>query len=198
MDNNSTGNNNMDRNQLEKAKYEKAWQHEAYRRYAPGERIAREYIKQCRPKKAKIIDFGAGTGRASLYFHKRGWDVSMIDIADNCLDEEVQQELGHRLLVANLWQPLDLPKAEEGFCTDVMEHIPLEHVGQVIENCMRLCDRVFFHICLREDHFGKELDEHLHLTVRPFVWWRDLISQYGKITDGRDLIENGWFYVSQG
>jgi hypothetical protein len=185
----------MDSNLKEKEKYTKAWDHDAYRKYAPGEHMVRHYVTQCRPKKGRLIDFGAGTGRGALALHKLGYEVMMIDIADNCLDDEVRAEIGNRLMIANLWEPLDMPKAGEGYCTDVMEHIPPQHVEAVIENTLKLCDRVFFHICLLEDHFGKELGEHLHLTVRPFTWWRDLISKHGTILDGRDQIENGWFYV---
>ena len=181
----------------EKSKYEKAWAHDAYRNFAPGEHIAMHYVAQCRPHHGRLIDFGAGTGRGALMLHRLGYDVTMIDIADNCLDEEVKEEIGNRLVIANLWDDLDMPKAEEGFCTDVMEHIPTEHVEAVIQNTLKLCDRVFFHICLREDHFGKELGEHLHLTVKPFVWWRDLMNKHGVLLDGRDLIHNGWFYVAR-
>lgn len=187
----------MNRHLSEKQKYEKAWDHDAYRNFAPGEHIVRHYIQQCYPQKGRIIDFGTGTGRAALYLHQHGWDVSLVDITENCLDEAVRDEIGNRLLVANLWEPMELPRAPEGFCTDVMEHIPPEHVEAVIQNLTTMCDRVFFHICLRPDHFGKELDEHLHLTVKPFTWWRDLISQYATILDGRDLIDNGWFYVQR-
>lgn len=183
--------------EVERAKYEKAWGHDAYRRFAPGEVIVKHYTQQIRPQKGKVIDFGAGTGRAAYLLHKLGFDVTMIDIADNCLDEEVREEIGHRLIVANLWEPMDLPKAPEGYCTDVMEHIPEEKVDAVIANTLNLCERVFFHICLREDHFGSELGEHLHLTVKPFAWWRDKLMAHGTLLDGRDLINNGWFYVQR-
>lgn len=188
----------VDRNlaDVERAKYQKAWAHDAYRRFAPGEHIVIPYLQQIRPSKGRLIDFGAGTGRGAYALWKRGYDVTMIDIADNCLDEEVKEAIGHRLVIANLWDGLDMPRAKEGFCTDVMEHIPEEKVDAVIANTLKLCERVFFHICLREDHFGSELGEHLHLTVKPFVWWRDKMREHGKLLDGRDLINNGWYYVA--
>lgn len=199
MDGDNSSNYGLDGNmnlaEQEKAKYEKAWAHDAYRGFAPGESIAMQYVCQCSPKKGRLIDFGAGTGRGALMLHNLGYDVTMIDIADNCLDAVVEDEIGNRLVIGNLWEDIDLPRAAEGFCTDVMEHIPPDKVEEVIRNTLNLCDRVFFHICLRDDHFGKELGEHLHLTVRPFVWWRDLLCKYGEILDGRDLIDNGWFYV---
>ena len=184
----------MDAN-LEKKKYEKAWSHEAYRSYAPGEILVKHYVEQCRPHNERLIDFGTGTGRAALILHKLGFDVTMIDIAENCLDEDVQKEIGNRLVIGNLWDKMDLPKATEGYCTDVMEHIPPEHVEDTIKNILSMVDYCFFHICLREDHFGRELDEHLHLTVKPYMWWKELLEKHAKIFDARDLINNGWFYV---
>ena len=180
---------------IEKAKYEKAWGHDRYRAYSPGEAVVLNYVMKCNPAHGKVIDFGAGTGRASLMLHKLHFDVTMIDIADNCLDDEVREAIGERLVVGNLWELLDLPRAPEGFCTDVMEHIPTDKVDAVIENILGLCDRVFFQICLKEDHFGSEIDEHLHLTVRPFTWWRDKLGEFGDVVDARDLNNNGWFYV---
>ena len=186
----------MDRNIAERKKYQKAWAHDDYRNYAPGEVLIEHYVQQIRPSKGRWIDFGTGTGRAALAMHRRGFDVTMIDIADNCLDAEVKKEIGNRLVIGNLWQPMDLPRAPEGYCTDVMEHIPEDHVDAVVKNALSLCDRVFFQICLREDHFGQVLGEHLHLTVKPFTWWLKRLQQYGEVRDGRDLINNGWFYVA--
>lgn len=185
----------MDLAKQEQAKYKKAWAHDDYRLYSPGEEVAVQYVLQCRPKRGGVIDFGAGTGRGALILHQLGFDVTMIDIADNCLDDEVRDEIGSRLVIANLWEPMDLPMAPEGFCTDVMEHIPPEHVDDVIKNILHMTERAFFHICLKEDHFGEVLDEHLHLTVRPFTWWRDKLAGFGEVLQARDLLSNGWFYV---
>ena len=179
----------------EQDKYIKAWNHDRYRDYSPGEQVVLNYVIKCSPAHGKIIDFGAGTGRASLLLHKLHFDVTMIDIADNCLDDEVREEIGDKLVIGNLWEPLDLPRAPEGFCTDVMEHIPTEYVDAVLANIMGLCDRAFFQICLKEDHFGSEIDVHLHLTVKPFVWWSDKLRGFGDVVDARDLNNNGWFYV---
>ena len=179
----------------EKAKYEKAWNHDDYRNYSPGESVVLNYVMKCKPNVGKIIDFGSGTGRAALMLHNLNFDVTMIDIANNCLDSEVSEEIGDRLIVSNLWEPLDLPKAPEGFCTDVMEHIPPEHVDDVLGNIMSLVDKCFFQICLKEDHFGEQIGEHLHLTVKPFTWWRDKLAKFGSVVDARDLYINGWYYV---
>lgn len=182
--------------EIERDKYRKAWGHDDYRQYSPGEFAVSEYIQNCKPKRTTVIDFGTGTGRAALALYNLGFDVAMIDIADNCLDKDVADKLGRNLLIANLWDKLDVPRSEEGYCTDVMEHIPPEHVQAVIENILNLCNRAFFQICLTEDHFGKVLGEHLHLTVQTYDWWREMLSGYGHILYEKDMGNDAQFYVS--
>lgn len=42
-----------------------------------------KYIEQYLTPNAKILDIGAGAGEYSLYFAKKGYDVSAIELADN-------------------------------------------------------------------------------------------------------------------
>ena len=187
----------MDRCLAEQEKYEKVWDHEAYRNYAPGELMVEKFLEICKPKVGDtLIDFGAGTGRGAFMLRKEGLCVQMVDIASNCLDTDVRNVMGSDLHVGNLWEPLHM-EAEYGYCTDVMEHIPPEYVDRVLTNIFGCCDKVFFHICFKDDHFGKELGEALHLTVQPFTWWRDKLKEYGTLINGRDLIYNGIFYLTR-
>jgi 2-polyprenyl-3-methyl-5-hydroxy-6-metoxy-1,4-benzoquinol methylase len=180
----------------EKTKYETAWELDDYRKIAPGERFVALFQEIAKPEKgATLIDFGTGTGRAALKLQAAGLSVSMVDIADNCLDKAVKEKLQHQLLITNLWEAIDLPKARYGYCTDVMEHIPPEHVQAVLENIGWLCKFAFFTICFNKDHFGKEVGADLHLTVRPFTWWRDKLRELGTVLEARDLIGEGVFYV---
>ena len=179
----------------ERRKYEKAWSFDKYRQNSPGERNVRAYLDECQPTKGRLIDFGTGPGRAALMLHEQGFDVTMVDIAGNCLDAAVAEKIGDKLVVANLWDDLDLPHADEGYCVDVLEHIPPEHVEAVIDNMLRLCDRVHIQVCLIDDIFGDHIGEDLHLTVRPYAWWRALLASKATLLDARDLIYFGWFYV---
>jgi SAM-dependent methyltransferase len=191
----------------EQAKYEKAWDVKEYRDFSPGEgmvipfihRVGKPVLKDENGKPIPpptMYDYGAGTGRAALYFKLGGFDMIPVDIAKNCLDDFVELVLGDRLMVANLWDlPEDMPRADYGFCTDVMEHIPPEKVDAVLENIRRTCKSIMFGICFHDDHFGEDMGEVLHLTVKPFRWWRDKLRTYGNLIDARDLIWNGLFYV---
>lgn len=181
---------------IEEAKYKKAWANDGYRGYAPGEHAIEIYVRECKPKRTSVIDFGTGTGRGALALYNLGFDVTMIDIADNCLDDGVADRIGNNLLIANLWDKLDLPNADEGYCTDVMEHIPTEYVDAVIENIMGLCGRAFFQICLHDDHFGEVIGEHLHLTVKPYEWWTEKLSEHGEIMLSGDMGSDAWYYLT--
>jgi len=106
--------------------------------------------------------------------------VLMLDFADNCLDERVRVKLGDKLrfAVADLTQPIP-HRADYGFCTDVMEHIPSEQVSTVIHNIMAAAPQVFFQISTVTDTMGALIGHPLHLTVQDTKWWRELFLSLG-------------------
>ena len=188
---------------LEKDLYKMMWERPEYRVVAPGEHIAHEFLRQAKPPKgASVLDLGCGTGRGSLnlaFFG--GLDVTMVDFADNCLDEDIRpmletQKHALRFVEADLSQPLPV-KAAYGFCTDVMEHIRPHHVDKVLDNCLAACQHVFFQIATEDDIMGKVVGHKLHLSVHPYEWWlkkfieRDCIIHWSKEAPGYCL-----FYVS--
>jgi len=181
----------------EQAKYQKAWRLDDYRDVSPGEGFIIPFLQVSGAKKGSSLrDYGSGTGRAALFMRLAGMDVELVDIADNCLDEHVAMVLKDRLRIHCLWDlPADMAVSDHGYCTDVMEHIPEDKVDEVLENIMRTCRGCFFNISFHEDHFGKRMDEVLHLTVKPFKWWRDKLRKLGTLKDARDLCFHGIFYL---
>jgi len=188
---------------LEKDLYKMMWSRPEYRVVAPGEQIAQEFLAQAKPPKgASVIDLGCGTGRGALnlaFFG--GMNVTMVDFADNCLDEDIvpmleTQSHAMRFVEADLSQPLPV-SAAYGFCTDVMEHIRPHHVDRVLDNCLAACQHVFFQIATEDDIMGKLVGHKLHLTVQPYSWWlqkfndRKCIIHWSEERDGYCL-----FYVT--
>lgn len=162
---------------LEKDLYKMMWERPEYRKVAPGEGAAFEFLAQAKPSRgSSVIDLGCGTGRGSLnlaFFG--GLDVTMVDFADNCLDPDIRpmletQSHALRFKEHDLSQPLEI-KAAYGFCTDVMEHIRPHHVDRVLDNCLESCQHVFFQIATEDDQMGKLLGHRLHLSVHPYEWW---------------------------
>lgn len=182
--------------ETERRKYEKCWRHLQYRFHSPGEKVVDRFRKSCRPRRGEtLVDLGCGTGRGGKKLKDEfGLQVTLMDFAENCRDVEVEKDEELPFIKSNLWTPFD-GHWKWGYCCDVMEHIPPERVDAVLENAAETCDRLFFHICNRPDHFGDVIGQPLHLSVFPFVWWRDKLREFGQIRDGRDLIYDSLFYV---
>lgn len=191
--------------ETERLKYERMWRDfPDYRMNSPGELVLLKWLGITKPKPgASVIDFGCGPGRASMVMGLMGFQVTMVDIASNCLDPDVRDlvDAGRLsfqqgdLCERDLWAKL--PKADYGYCCDVMEHISPIWVDTVINNVVTAASESFFLVNLREDAFGADAGEPLHLTVQPFTWWRDKFREHGGLTEARDLIVNGMFRVSR-
>lgn len=184
----------------ERAKYEQMWGYSQYRRYAPGEMLVAEFLRHVAPLPgASIIDFGAGTGRGAYALSQHGYDVHMLDFAENCLDLTVQQAVNRGELTFthhDLLEPAPIT-AEYGYCTDVMEHIQPDDVDTVLDNILRSAEKVFFQISLEDDACGALIGEHLHLTVKPMEWWTAKLAQHKAfVYYSNKQGENAVFYVS--
>lgn len=176
----------------ERDKYRLMWSSDAYREVSPGESDVPSILHHLKPD-SLVIDFGCGTGRASIELAKHGVPVLLIDFADNCRDEEA---MGLPFLEWDLTRPMP-PHAHYGICCDVMEHIPTEDVPAVIRNIMAAADKVFFKISTVPDVFGAMIHSQLHLTVKPHAWWRELLSEWGAIEYERNTPDASTFIVER-
>lgn len=162
----------------ERDKYRLVWQYDAYRQVAPGEVVASTFLEVAKPAPgSQVIDFGCGTGRASLALKAAGLDPLLVDFADNCRDLEAVML---PFLEADLTEPIPLT-APYGFCTDVMEHIPTGDVPAVLRNIFSSAEAVFFQISTVPDSMGALIGRPLHLTVRDHLWWRNWLEEMGTI-----------------
>ena len=174
----------------ERDKYRLMWSTDSYRECSPGESAVPLILQHLKPE-GLVLDFGCGTGRASLALAKAGLDVLLIDFADNCRDEEA---VGLPFLEWDLTRPLP-PHARYGICCDVMEHIPTDDVPAVLGNIAAAADKVFFQISTVPDHFGALIDHPLHLTVRPFEWWLEQLSRFGAVEYAQNFGDSAVFIL---
>lgn len=159
----------MHTHESEREKYARMWGVDAYRERSPGLRVllsAYTWIKPARG--ASFTDWGCGTGVVGEALAKQGHPVTLVDIAQNAYRGSLP------FVVASLWDlPESLEATDHGYCADVMEHVPPEHVDATIEQiAKRTRVSAFFQIALFEDHFGEQIGETLHLSVFPPAWWR--------------------------
>lgn len=158
----------------EREKYERLYAMDEYRRMSPGELLVGTFLETAKPH-GSVIDFGCGTGRASKLLKKAGLDVTMVDFAVNAPDLDTY---GIPFLVQDLTEPLEV-KADWGYCTDVMEHIPPQDVEKVITNIMGAVQKAFFQISTRDDCCGELIGQHLHLSIHDHEWWMRLFQSLG-------------------
>ena len=173
----------------ERELYQQVWQHEKYREVAPGEECYLEFLKQARPRAGShVIDLGCGTGRGALMLALPppiggGMKVTLLDVTDNSLDEDIHNALTTQAHVLDfvqhdLSEPLTL-RAPYGYCTDVLEHIRPHRVDQVLFNILEACQHTFFQISTEDDKLGALVGHPLHLTVRPYAWWLEKFRALG-------------------
>lgn len=189
--------------------YERCYETKEYRRFSPGETLVPEFWRAAEPYKTQtVIDYGCGTGRASLQLARKGLNVTAVDFVDNSLDPEVKEAVGDKLefLQADLTKPLpeDFPTSMYGYCCDVLEHIPEEDVEQFVDNILAHSKHCFFQISCVKDHFGQhehikgdEEELQLHLTVHPYSWWLQRFAEKGAVVHmSKDNNSSCIFYVT--
>jgi len=161
----------VDAETQERDKYQKIWAISDYRKHSPGHSLFPDIRAHAEKVGARsIADYGCGTGRLADRMQQVGFDVLvMCDIAENCLDDDIRKSMGRVFHPACLWH--DLPVgADMVVCTDVLEHIPPDHVDAVIANLLKYPHGFVQAACFK-DCFGERIGHTLHLTVNPADWW---------------------------
>ena len=155
------------------------WQEPAYRSGAGGVPAVKAFAHAANIQPEEhIVEFGCGQGKAYKHLKKFAAKVTLVDIADNSLDDDIPREIFIR---HDLSEPLDL-QADVGFCIDTMEHFPTHQIDSVLANIFSTTKRCYFLVSTHPDGCGKLIGETLHLTVKPFTWWKQKFSQYGAVT----------------
>jgi len=165
------------------------WTLPQYRVTSPALKIKEIFKRAFKPQIKdgdRLIDFGCGSGAITPFFLNLGLSVDLIDIANNCLNKEIEA-LCHitatRFVQASLWNlPDELAPSEWIFCTDVLEHLPESKVALALsEMAKRTLKGGLLQIYLEDEPFGALIEESLHLSVKPHEFWVDLIGKYWPI-----------------
>jgi len=185
----------------ERDKYRRVWELPDYYKNSPGLTNVERFRKlMCPSIGASLIDVGCGTGGAGLELQDKGLSVWWLDITDAALDDKINRD---RFIELPLWSPRWRAwapigkKWDYGFCCDVMEHMPPEYSLLALDRILSACRICWFQIALFQDGFGDVIGERLHLTVRPFEWWRDAFKAIGaELIEARHLLQNA-LYVAE-
>lgn len=174
----------------EQQKYERMWAYREYRTYSPGEEAVEAFLRVAGPP-ASLLDIGCGTGRAGIRLRAAGFDVTLMDFAENSRD---YQALVLPFLHHDITRPFPC-RAAYGFCADVLEHIPTDSVPAVLRHLFAATDQAFLQINLSHDAMGAVINQPLHLTVREPAWWHaQIVAAGGVILSEQRLHDNVQFY----
>ncbi len=193
----------------EKEKYTAIWKCDEYRRFSPGESSIKnlpiiKFLRKCGAK--TVLDAGCGSGKfLRALIEKCGEEFAIhgFDIAENCLDPFFDEMKNDILTVGVLWDKEDFNKEYDAIiCCDVLEHIPTEKVGLVLQNFCRCAKKFcYLSIALQQDYFGpKIIGKPLHLTVKEPNWWLAEIKNAG-FNNPLHVVEKGsnaleiWLHV---
>jgi hypothetical protein len=180
--------------EAERVKYSRMWlEVPGYRTNSPGERLVPKFLELAQwEKDDSLIDCGSGTGRASKLLSDAGFDVTMLDLVSESTDPGITLPF----IEACLCHFVD--KFDWVYCCDVLEHIPTEHVDEVLDNLAAMTGYgAFMQIAMFHDGFGQMIDDTLHLTVQPAEWWMEKINKRWQVNhqldsgDGRLIVLTG-------
>lgn len=180
----------------EREKYARMWEFDQYRHTSPGEQCVERFIEVAKPfEESRIIDFGCGTGRASVKLAGMGYRPVLVDFVATSRDAEA---MDLPFIEADILNLPDSLYSNHGLCADVLEHLPTPDVQKAIESVMSHCKKCFFQVSMVPDNCGKLIGQTLHLTVKPFQWWLDLFFSLGlALTHAKNDGHTATFYAQR-
>lgn len=185
----------------EKTKYE------TIHTYSPGYKKVNHMLKwlpefyQLMEPLGSVVDLGAGNGLAAEAMVKNGLSVYALEIAENAGVFELAKKYPALIAIQHcLWEPWPI-QADWFVTTDVMEHIPPEHIGKTLD-LMQVNIRYggFFQACTHIDSSGKNIiGRPLHLTLKTKEWWEgELLKRWPNVRflSGGDKVQPHWWVTN--
>ena len=132
-------------------------------------------IKSIAPK--TILDVGCGAGATVGELEELGYDAYGVDISESAADKWNGVKNRCTLAFAH-----EIPAEDDYFdlaMTDVLEHIPLDHVAETIKEVARVSKKQMFNIEYEGARWLIDGRIEPHMTVQPAQWWKKELKRCG-------------------
>lgn len=113
-------------------------------------------------KVGKILVVGAGNGYELVYFLKKGYDTTGVEIY--VPDIPIVRE--HTVQADAKSMPFDDKEFDVVFCAETMEHIEEKDIDPILKECRRVAKTYYFTIATKYD-----TGWDTHVTVKHGEWW---------------------------
>ena len=180
----------------------------SYRRVSPGERYADLFHAIVNDPGATVLDAGCGEGKGMDALAAHGYQMCGIDLTDAGWATHTHP---YPFVTGTIWHDLrpvvylfHVSKPEvfrpDGvdyvYSCDVFEHLPEQFTMLAAQRLLEVTKKgVFLSIMHQQEIYGSWVGRRLHLTVKPFVWWRDAFREIAEVVEARDMMERGVFYL---
>jgi 2-polyprenyl-3-methyl-5-hydroxy-6-metoxy-1,4-benzoquinol methylase len=133
---------------------------------------------------SSVIDAGCANGLYLKPFLDRRIDVLGYELSGEAFANA--QIPNHRILIRDLSEPLQIKKADLAICLEVMEHIPEEDAGSVLDNLCQMADTIIFSAAIPGQ------GGHGHINCQYKEYWLALFTQRGfhlSLIETQDILD---------
>ena len=157
--------------------FQEVWEKGDYRRGSTAQRLV-SFLRNIIPEGSVINDYGSGTGRADVELLKRGYQINMIDFADNALEDAARALIGRGLTytVRPLWSlPWDFPVADWGICINVLMTVDPGRLDRILAEIRRTCRNLIVEAYDLDDH---RLGRNMTTVKGNAEWWAGKLAEF--------------------
>ena len=140
-------------------------------------------------KPNSIVDLGCGQGYYLRKFLNSGIEAFGVELSSVCC-EKYLSDLPHiNLDIKNFLSQNH--NYDFIFCTDVLEHIPLEDTKEILALCSQTAPVALFGLA---NHSDIQLGNQLHVIQEDALWWENLLLNYYSKTKVITNMYGGLFF----